>query len=431
MKNRKALFLLLGANAISSLAQGISMLAIPWYFAAIIDETASFGFLYLMVTVATFFWSLFAGAIIDRYSRKRIFIVLSLIGLVVVGSISGSGFINGGLSSWLIGTVFCFTMLIFQIHYPNLYALAQEMSDDKSYGRINALLEIQGQATRILSGACAALLLSGVDHETMVRFGLSDWLYSIEPWEMHEIFLIDAITYVLALLLIVQLRFKPVKPKRVDKGKVSERIRAGMGYLKRNKALFIFGNCSYAIFAIIMVEHYILHPMYVDNHLQEGAGIFSLSKMLYASGALVAGLFIRRIFKHTNYVKGIIILLIMVTVLFVICSLTNSIAVLLFFSILTGLGNSGARVLRVTFLFEHIPNHMIGRVISVFQMINIFFRFSFILLFSMAFFAEGNQVIYAYLISGIFIGLNMLGLVLYYRPLMGLQPAEEPKVEEV
>ena len=78
MKNKNAIFLLFLSNIVSGLAQGISMLAIPWYFAQI-SETNFFWFWYLVITALTLFWGIYAGTLVDRYSRKRIFIILNLI----------------------------------------------------------------------------------------------------------------------------------------------------------------------------------------------------------------------------------------------------------------------------------------------------------------------------------------------------------------
>ena len=42
MKNKNAVYLLFLANIISGLAQGISMIAIPWYFIEIIEKPKFF-----------------------------------------------------------------------------------------------------------------------------------------------------------------------------------------------------------------------------------------------------------------------------------------------------------------------------------------------------------------------------------------------------
>ena len=75
MKNRKAIYLLFLANIISGMAQGISMLAIPWYFAEV-SRTDFFWNFYLIITFITLFWGIYAGTLIDRYSRKNYLLLL-------------------------------------------------------------------------------------------------------------------------------------------------------------------------------------------------------------------------------------------------------------------------------------------------------------------------------------------------------------------
>ena len=79
MKNKQAIYLLFLSNIISGFAQGISMIAIPWYFIEIVEQSEYFALGYIIVTFLTLFWGLYAGALIDRYSRKNIFILTNLV----------------------------------------------------------------------------------------------------------------------------------------------------------------------------------------------------------------------------------------------------------------------------------------------------------------------------------------------------------------
>ena len=75
MKNKQAIYLLFLSNIISGLAQGISMIAIPWYFVEIVDRPHIFSSSYIIITFLILFWGLYAGTLIDKYSRKRLFII--------------------------------------------------------------------------------------------------------------------------------------------------------------------------------------------------------------------------------------------------------------------------------------------------------------------------------------------------------------------
>lgn len=425
MQNKSALYLLIAANAVSGFAQGISMLAIPWYFSDILDAGSSFGIIYGTATFLTLFWGLYVGTLVDRYSRKNIFLLINLAGAFIIGSVAVTGFFLGEVSMPLIGVVFCTTMFIYNVHYPTLYAFGQEITEKKNYGKINSIIEVQGQATNVISGAFAAILITGVNQEFLTNLGLENiFSFSIKPWSLHEIFLMDAFTYFLAFLLILMIKYSTIKKKIIDKGSILKRLKQGATFLRRIPLLFHFGIGSYAIFAMLLIHIHQLMPIYVNNHLGANSAIYAGAEMLYAVGALLSGIGIRWIFKNTNTVKAIIIMMLISFIAFELTAFTQSSAILMLVCFVLGLTNAGTRVLRITYLFNHIPNHIIGRTGSVFQTLNIMVRFGFITLFSLTFFAKDSNITWAYFISGLFIFISIFPLLIYYRKLITLKPNE-------
>jgi DHA3 family macrolide efflux protein-like MFS transporter len=417
MQNKQAIRLLFTANIISGIAQGITMIAIPWYFIDIKGEASLFGAIYAAITLASLVWSLYSGTLIDKYSRKHMFIWVTSIGFVVVGGIAFIGFQIGEVPMWLVATVFGLTMFNYQVHYPTLYAFGQEITAKKDYSKMNSYLEIQGQVANITAGALGALLLSGVDAETLRFFGVNELPFNIEAWKMHEVFLLDASTYLCAAIIISFIKYTPVANRKQDVGSIVQRIKMGVTFLKENKLIFHFGNTSYNVFAFVLLCVHMLLPMYVDNHLEESAGLFSVSYMLYAIGALSAGVWVRKMFKETEFVKGIILLMIICAIGTLVIAFTKSIFLFVIYSLMIGLTNAGVRIMRITYLFKYVPNGIIGRVSSVFHVINILIRFGFISLFSLAYFSENSNIIYAFLISGIFLLASLLVLCFYYKKL--------------
>lgn len=422
MKNKKALYLLLSANAVSGVAQGISMLAIPWYFADVLNKSSEFGLMYAVVTLLTLFWGLYVGTLIDKYPRKNIFLILSIVGFTFIGSISFYGFYVGGLSAIGIGAVFCYTMFVYNIHYPTLYAFGQEITEKKDYRKINSLIEVQGQSTSIIAGAFAAVLISGINAEFLSKFGLEKLTsFHFEPWKMHEIFLLDALTYLVAFCLIAAIKYEPIFIKVVENGTVYNRLKTGVTYLKSHPLIFQFGLGSFAIFVIVLIHIHQLVPIYISNHLQKNASIYASAEILQGLGALLAGLFIHKIFSHTNTIKAIIILMLTVFIVLEVLVISKSSTILIGSCFLLGIANSGTRIMRITYLFNHIPNHLIGRTGSVFQSINIFLRFVFIGLFSLSFFNEENNIIWSYCIGGFFVLFSLFPLFIYYKKLVHLK----------
>jgi DHA3 family macrolide efflux protein-like MFS transporter len=424
MQNKSALYLLIAANAVSGFAQGISMLAIPWYFSDILGASSTFGVIYGIATFLTLFWGLYVGTLVDRYPRKNIFLLITLAGALIIGSVAGSGFYFGEVPMPLIGLVFCTTLFIYNVHYPTLYAFGQEITEPKNYGKINSLIEVQGQATSVLSGAFAAILITGVDQEFLSTIGLENLNITIEPWGLHKIFLMDACTYFLAFILILMIKYTAVKKKIIDTGSIFQRLKQGAVFLKKTPLIFHFGVGSYAIFAMLLIHIHQLMPIYVNNHLGANSAVYAGAEMLYALGALLSGIGIRWVFKNTNTINAIIIMMVISIAAFMLTAFTQSVLVLIFICFVLGLTNAGTRVLRITYLFNHIPNHIIGRTGSVFQTLNVMIRFGFITLFSLAFFAKGSNITWAYFISGLFIFISISPLLIYHKKLINLKTDE-------
>jgi MFS transporter, DHA3 family, macrolide efflux protein len=415
MGNRKAIGLLLSANIVSGFAQGISMLAIPWYFATIAGQPSLFAMIYAGTTLVSIFWNLYAGSLIDRYPRKNIFIgVSSVCGLVLL-MVAAAGYLLGHVPLALVGLVFVTTMFNYNIHFGALYAFGQELSSPSEYGKISSYLEIQNQATSVISGGVAALLLTGVEQGKSINIAglVLDLPFTIAPWTLMDIFLMDGITYIISIILISMIRYTPVEV--AHSAPVLTRIREGFGWLRQRPALFSFGIYSFAIFVVLMVEIFLLVPLYVHQHLGRGSDVFASSEIFYSLGAMLAGMFIRRVFHHTGIIQSILIMMVFTVIIFYIVAFSKVTGIFYAFSFLLGITNAGTRVLRTTYLFNHIPNEIIGRTNSVFNVINIIFRGLFILLFSIPWFSESNHVTWAYFICGSFVLLCATGLFYSYK----------------
>lgn len=399
--NRRALNLLFIANSISGVAQGISMIAIPWYFTSIIHQSSLFSIVYVFINAVMIFWSLYAGTLIDKYNRKTVALGVSVFGGFVLLAASAAGFINGSVPASITVIVFGATFLIYNIHYPNLYAFAHEITPVEHYGKVTSQIEIVGQLTSMTAGALAAMLLAGSQDGSLniLGFRISMGLY-FKPWQLQHVFLLDGITYVMSLLIIYFIRYKPLANRHVETGSIWTRLITGVIFLKERPELFIFGNAALSIFLTVIVSSYIMNPVYVVDHLQGDAGVYGASEIYFALGAVFAGLAIRRIFRRWFEVSSIIFMTGVTTVIFFLSIVNHNFFIYYFFNLIYGLCNAGTRIMRITFMFHHIPNQVIGRAGSVFSTINILLRMIFSGLFAMIFF-QGENIIYAYLVFGI------------------------------
>ena len=317
MQNRQAVILLFIANIISGLAQGISMIAIPWYFVEVVSRPQVFASAYIIITFMTLFWGLYSGTLVDRYPRKKLFIIVNLICGVLIGSIAFYGFYMQYLSDLLVILVFGITIFNYNVHYPNLYAFGQEITEPKNYGKFNSYIEVQGQTTSVLAGAFAALLLTGTQNNSLEIAGLKFILpFNIKSWEIYEIFLLDAVTYVFVILFFLFIKYKRISKENIQTGFLFDRLKGGLKYLNENPMIFIFGFLTYMLFAFTLVNIHVVLPSYVHDFLQMGGNIYASAEVYYSIGAIFSGILILRIFRHINPLKSIMILMSFVAVAF-------------------------------------------------------------------------------------------------------------------
>ncbi len=412
MKNANAIRLLFISNTISGIAQGISMIAVPWYFTHHLGMSKLFGLLYFSLTFVTLIWGTYVGTIVDRYDRKTIFLWINIFG--AIGLLISTFFCQFfAVVPWYIAIApFFITALIYNIHFPNLYSFAQEITESIHYSKITSILEVQGQLAFAISGALASLLLMGTEHQKIdiagfvINLGLD-----IQPWTLGKIFLVNGITYLFSFIFIYYIQFERIADRKIDTGTVYERLMMGFRFLYSHKGLLYFGVFSLFVFATILVCSTYLMPIYVNNHLHAGANVYAGSEMYFALGSLIAGFFTARIFtNHLKYSKVIVSLSLICSLVYLVLFESSSIFIFYIMHFLLGFLNASVRILRITYLFQHTPNSVIGRANSVFFMSNVLWRLLWIGTISIPFFAIKNNIIYICLGLAVFTFIGGLGV---------------------
>tara|TARA_B100001113_G_C20733932_1_gene459220 strand:- start:286 stop:603 length:318 start_codon:yes stop_codon:yes gene_type:complete len=88
---------------------------------------------------------------------------------------------------------------------------------------------------------------------------------------------------------------------------------------------------------------------------------------------------------------------------------------------LLGITNAGVRILRTTYIFNYVPNNLIGRTGSVFNTLNIVARMLLIGLFSSSFFQIGDNIRFGYLVGLVMMLLSILFLLAWYKKIVSAE----------
>ena len=220
MKNKKAIMYLFLANTVSGVSQGISLISITWFISNTLGKPALFGLMFLAATTFSIPWGVFAGALVDKYDRKKIMFAIQSFGLLLVFSTAFSGFILQKDMLWMAMVVYFSTVIAYNIHYPNLYAFAHEITEKENYSKITSWIEIQGQTSFAIAGAVGAILLEGK------VFG-----WDFGKWQLHEIFMLDAATYVAALFFLYKIQYESLAERDTSVGHILRKFKDGVNYL--------------------------------------------------------------------------------------------------------------------------------------------------------------------------------------------------------
>lgn len=382
----------------------MTMLAVPWYFTQILGLPGRFGLLYALVSFTLFFWRTFTGSLVDRYSRKRIFLVLNSVNGMLMLVIAAVGLHLGQTPSFLAMLAFAATIYNFNIHYPNLYALCQELSQSKHYGKINSLIEIQAQVTTVISGALAGILLSGASDGAMTILGQMVQLpFTFQAFDLADILLIDGGTYLVSALLMLGIRYTPQTRRDIERGSLPKRLRSGYRFLTERPRLLWFGIGSYSVFAIILVFSFFLLPQYIRLAIGGEADVYGSAEMTLAAGALAAGWLSPTLMRRYALVGAVQVTLVLASVLMFLLAAFPDEGLLYAVMACLGWCNSSLRVYRITYIFRKTPNGVIGRTNSLFSMVNIGERMLFLGIFSLPFFDHPEHIRYPFWFFGFFL----------------------------
>ena len=78
---------------------------------------------------------MYTGTLIDKYNRRNIMLVLSMTGGLILLLSALSGYFLGYVHHGLAGLGLASTFLIFTVHYSNMYAFLQEITEKHNYGK--------------------------------------------------------------------------------------------------------------------------------------------------------------------------------------------------------------------------------------------------------------------------------------------------------
>jgi MFS family permease len=352
------------ANLFSGFGQGMTMIGISWYLVTETGSAKQLGITMFVSAILMFLLGPYVGTLIDRFSRKAILLVENAVGFVILLALALWGF-HAPYGEWMLIALFIVNTLIFQVHYPTQSALVQEKFEEHHYRSINSLLEIEGQTASVLAGGATGLVLG--------------W------YGLPVVLLFDALTYLFAWLLISRMEYVFTLEKHVRENPGTDwlvQFAESWRYIKKKRGFLLFGVSVFMPYIAVMVGN-LLAPVFVSQTLHADALIYSLQEMTYAIGAVAAGFLLLRMMKRFGEVCS----LVSNTLLFA-AAMTAIVALpygwtYVALTTLFGWCNASVRLVRQNLYMVMVPKHLMGRVLSFFQLVGMMMRLALIGLFTL------------------------------------------------
>jgi DHA3 family macrolide efflux protein-like MFS transporter len=322
--------------------------AIIWYITL---ETSS-GFLMTLSIVCSFLpqilISLFAGVWADRYDRKKL-IIYSDIFIAVPTLFLAFLFLSGITSIWLIFVISIVRSIGSGVQSPAVGAILPQIVPADKLMKVNGINSSIGSAMMLVSPALSGILLS--------VFGLSATLF---------------LDFATAALAVIILSFLPVAARirsiEETDSNVMKELKDGIAYARSHtliKYLLVF----YALFFFLITPAAFLTPLLVERSFGSDVWRLTANEISWSLGSLIGGVIVAITggFKNRIYTMGFSCMVF--GVLFAFLGIAGNFAIYLGIMLIAGIFMPFFGTAETVLIQEKVPEHMLGRIFSIIQII--------------------------------------------------------------
>lgn len=346
LSQRQYLKLLL-ADCINRFGDGIDTIAYSWIMYEITGSESLMALVVGMNFVPTIFLTPFAGAIVDRISKKRVMICADVVRLFIVSAIVL--LYSAGLLTPLLIIVFTLlTSIVESFRVPASGALLPLLLDDQYY--------TLGKAANYSGSRMAELLGYTLAGGIIAWFGAAGALW------------FDAATFLISAVLLSFVRYAEERKKTVqEKISVAQDFFDGLAYIRRTPNVQVIALIGLLInFGIMPLT--VFQTPYVSDYLAMGPETLSFIKILMSVGMMFGAAFLPKIHLQSNAIIVTIAGITMGTTLLMMSIAPLSSLFLIKMTLVTismffiGFGGGVLNVVIGSTMMKTVPKEMMGRV---------------------------------------------------------------------
>jgi MFS family permease len=343
---------MLVASFISTAGDRLHQMALAALILGLTNSMVSAGLVFVVSTLPYVMFGLLAGALVDRWDRRRTMVIADVVRGVLVAVIPIAALISLPLVYVILFAITCATILF----NPARQASIPDLVEPEDLQSANSLFQGAAYTVDLLAFTTAGVLVAilvdrlGTYQGTQVAFG------------------IDALSYVLSAVLLLRLpRLRRatsavVRPLRRLPHEVAEGLRflRGNALVRANTILFTVGP-------LLLGSLHTLWIGFAWRVSHTGAFGYGVTETCNAVGTLLGLLLLRRVAGRLGLNPGRMILLGLAIMGGAIAAagFSDSLVVVAALSMLAGFGNMTFLIPSVTLVQRQTPGELRGRVLGV------------------------------------------------------------------
>jgi MFS family permease len=300
-----------------------------------------------LVPLATF--GIFAGALVDRYSRLRLMVLADALRAAALAAVSVELLLFGFHFVYVVVVVFIIGMGT-ALFRPSLNSFVPQAVPPEELGTANGLLQAAQQMASVAGSPLGGILITTVGVALALAFNTAVYLAST--------------SLIFATSLVFARQGGRTAPKAEERPPYIRQLREGFEYLRGQRALLKLTLASLCANFFLGMFYYFL-VVYVSDVLSQGSLTFGILSSAAAIGVVIGSLLVGRLGSEghlgRNYalywgVAGVAIL-----GLVLVPQTTAAFVFLFIYGAAGGLGNTTF----VVGVQKVVPNNLLGRYLSL------------------------------------------------------------------
>lgn len=342
-QNKNFVLLWLG-QLVSNVGSNMHSLAVMWYVLEATGSTAKAGITLIFTTVPNLLLSPLAGPLADRMDRKKIIVISDIINGMLVGMIAILSFTNH-LDLWMLYAISALMSATSAFFGPAVNATIPAIVKKENLVSANSLSQMTRYGTSILGPAVGGILIAFIG--------------------IPGLFLLNSISFILSGLSESFMRIPYIAPKVAQKKSLLSEFKEGVIYTITNKNLLHLMIVAGVIINFFYAPLTLYIAVFAKDALHAGSKGYGILLSALSAGGLTMSFVIPKISRKLGEYKLLFIGLTLEGVMLIPFTFVSNVYTGVIILYLLGCAFGIVNVIFGTVIQKIVPNHIMGRVSSV------------------------------------------------------------------